>query len=83
MHDNTHKPSMHTGYSNESAASTNRGKRDSVHGGHTHHGHGPQRQKLLIAPAHYVYRFLEGIIQIFCVITYGVLYPVCCIPYVL
>jgi len=32
----------------------------------------PQRQKLLIAPSHYVYRFLESVFEIFCVVTYAV-----------
>eukprot|EP01083_Nonionella_stella_P190447 705371_1 len=35
----------------------------------------PKRQKLLIAPAHYVYRFLESVFELFCVLTYAVLYP--------
>ena len=33
----------------------------------------PHRQKLLIAPAHYVYRFLESVFEIFCVLTYGIM----------
>ena len=47
----------------------------------THHrkvgkkkGNDPNRQKLLIAPAHYVYRFLESIFELFCVLTYAIIY---------